>query len=177
MSRGLFVGRFQPFHLGHIAAIKFAFSEFDELIIVIGSSQASYEPENPFTAGERLSMIKDSLNADSKIDCKKTLIIPIPDTNVHSTWTHTVDTLVPQYDAVLTNNSFTGYLFIQRNIPVFEPKLLNRNDLSGTEIRKRMVKNIKWDHLVPEQVLHIIERINGIERMRKISNFTHQHGI
>jgi len=73
--------------MGHIAAIKFAFSKFDELIIVIGSSQASYEPENPFTGGERLSMIKDSLNADSKIDCKKTLIIPIPDTNAHSTWT------------------------------------------------------------------------------------------
>ena len=177
MSRGLFIGRFQPFHLGHIAAIKFAFSKFDELIIVIGSSQASYEPENPFTGGERLSMIKDSLNADSKIDCKKTLIIPIPDTNAHSTWTHSVDTLVPQYDAVLTNNDFTGYLFIQRNIPVLEPKLLNRDDLSGTEIRRRMVNNIKWDHLVPKQVLDIIERINGVERMKKISNFTHQHGI
>jgi cytidyltransferase-related domain len=57
--------------LGHIAAIRFAFTKVDELIIVIGSSQASYEPDNPFTAGERLSMIKDSLNADPKIDCKK----------------------------------------------------------------------------------------------------------
>jgi len=40
-----------------------------------------------------------------------------------------------------------------------------------------MVNNIKWDHLVPKQVLDIIERINGVERMKKISNFTHQHGI
>ncbi|RPJ28200.1 MAG: nicotinamide-nucleotide adenylyltransferase, partial [Nitrosopumilales archaeon] len=75
MSRGLFIGRFQPFHLGHIAAIKFAFTNVDELIIAIGSSQASYDPQNPFTAGERLSMIKDSLNADTMIDCKKTLIV------------------------------------------------------------------------------------------------------
>jgi nicotinamide-nucleotide adenylyltransferase len=177
LSRGLFIGRFQPFHLGHIAAIKFAFSNVDELVIVIGSSQASYEQENPFTAGERLPMIKDSLNADPKIDYKKTLIVPIPDTNVHSTWTHNVDMLVPEYDTVFTNNKFTGYLFIQRNITVIEPKLLNRNDLSGTEIRRRMVKNIKWDHLVTEQTLKVIERINGVERVKKISNLSLRHKI
>lgn len=163
--------------MGHIAAIKFAFSYVDELVIVIGSSQTSYEPDNPFTAGERISMIKDSLNVDPKIDCKKTLIIPIPDTNVHSTWTHSVDILVPQYDAVFTNNAFTGYLFSQRNIAVKEPKLINRNDLSGTEIRRRMVKDIKWVHLVTEQTLKVIERINGVERVKKISNLSHHHKI
>ena len=115
MSRGIFIGRFQPFHLGHIAAIRFAFKKVDELSIVVGSSQASYELHNPFTAGERISMIKDSLNEDGMIDCKKTLIIPVPDTNIHSTWTHSVDMLVPKYDIVFTNNTFTGYLFVQRN--------------------------------------------------------------
>lgn len=173
MSRGLFIGRFQPFHLGHIAAIKFALTNVNELIIVIGSSQASYDQQNPFTAGERLSMIKDSLNADTLIDCKKTLIVPVPDTNVHSTWTHTVDMLVPKYDVVFTNNAFTGYLFIQRNIPVTEPKLLNRNDLSGTEIRRRMLKNIKWTHLVTEQTQIVIQKINGVERVKKIASLSH----
>lgn len=177
MSRGLFIGRFQPFHLGHIAAIKFALTKVDELIIVIGSSQASHDPQNPFTAGERLSMIKDSLNADTMIDCKKTLIVPVPDTNVHSTWTHTVDMLVPKYDVVFTNNAFTGYLFIQRNIPVKEPKLLNRDDLSGTEIRRRMLKNIKWTHLVTEQTQILIQKINGVERVKKISSLSHHHKI
>lgn len=173
MSRGLFIGRFQPFHLGHIAAIKFALTNVDELIIVIGSSQASYDQQNPFTSGERLSMIKDSLNADTLIDCKKTLIVPVPDTNVHSTWTHTVDMLVPKYDVVFTNNAFTGYLFKQRNIPVTEPKLLNRNDLSGTEIRRRMLKNIKWTNLVTEQTQLVIQKINGVERVKKIASLSH----
>jgi len=173
LSRGLFIGRFQPFHLGHIAAIKFALTNVDELIIVIGSSQASYDQQNPFTSGERLSMIKDSLNADTLIDCKKTLIVPVPDTNVHSTWTHTVDMLVPKYDVVFTNNAFTGYLFIQRNIPVTEPKLLNRNDLSGTEIRRRMLKNIKWTNLVTEQTQLVIQKINGVERVKKIASLSH----
>jgi nicotinamide-nucleotide adenylyltransferase len=173
LSRGIFIGRFQPFHLGHIAAIKFAFKKVDELAIVVGSAQASYESQNPFTAGERISMIKDSLNADSMIDCKKTLIIPVPDTNIHSTWTHSVDMLVPKYDIVFTNNTFTGYLFVQRNIEVTEPKLLNRSDLSGTEIRRRMMKNLKWTHLVTEQTQSVIERVGGVERLKKISGMSH----
>lgn len=173
MSRGIFIGRFQPFHLGHIAAIKFAFKKVDELAIVVGSAQASYESQNPFTAGERISMIKDSLNADSMIDCKKTLIIPVPDTNIHSSWTHSVDMLVPKYDIVFTNNTFTGYLFVQRNIEVTEPKLLNRSDLSGTEIRRRMMKNLKWTHLVTEQTESVIERVGGVERLKKISGMSH----
>lgn len=177
MSRGLFIGRFQPFHLGHIAAIKFAFTNIDELIIVIGSSEAGYDPQNPFTAGERISMIKDSLNADTMIDCKKTLIVPVPDTSIHATWTHTVDMLVPKYDVVFTNNEFTGYLFIQRNITVTEPKLVNRDDLSGTEIRRRMLKNIKWTHLVTEQTQLVIQKINGVERVKKIASLSYHHKI
>lgn len=159
--------------MGHIAAIKFAFKKVDELTIVVGSAQASYESENPFTAGERISMIKESLNADNTMDCKKTLIIPVPDTNIHSTWTHSVDMLVPKYDIVFTNNAFTGYLFIQRNIPVKEPKLRNRSELSGTEIRKRMVKNIKWTHLVTEQTQRVIHEIGGVERLKKIHDLSH----
>ena len=177
MSRALFIGRFQPFHLGHLAAIRFAFTKFDELVIVIGSSQASYEPDNPFTAGERVSMIKDSLNADRTIDCNKTLIIPIPDTNIHSTWTHTVDMLVPKYNAVFTNNAFTAYLFSKRNITVIEPKLVNRVHLSGTEIRRRMLKNIKWTQLVPKQTAKIVDDISGVDRVRKISNSFHYKKI
>lgn len=173
MSRGIFIGRFQPFHIGHIAAIKFAFKNVDELAIVVGSAQASYESENPFTAGERIYMIKDSLNADNAIDCKKTLIIPVPDTNIHSTWTHSVDMLVPKYDVVFTNNAFTGYLFTQRNIAVTEPKLLNRSELSGTEIRRRMVKNIKWTHLVTKQTQRVLQEIGGVERLKKIPNLSH----
>ncbi|MBV9668355.1 MAG: adenylyltransferase/cytidyltransferase family protein, partial [Nitrososphaeraceae archaeon] len=72
--RGLFVGRFQPFHLGHLATIKFALSHIEELVVVIGSAQKSHEIRNPFTAGERIQMIKDSLNEDSEVDLKRILL-------------------------------------------------------------------------------------------------------
>ncbi|MGB8448141.1 MAG: adenylyltransferase/cytidyltransferase family protein, partial [Nitrososphaeraceae archaeon] len=97
MSRGLFIGRFQPFHLGHKASIDFALSQVESLVIVIGSSQKSYEARNPFTSGERILMIKESLNADVDLDQKRLFIIPIPDINIHSLWTAQISNSVPKF--------------------------------------------------------------------------------
>ncbi|MDP9304757.1 MAG: nicotinamide-nucleotide adenylyltransferase, partial [Thermoproteota archaeon] len=67
--------------------------------------------------------------------------------------------------------------FIQRNIMVIEPKLVNRVHFSGTEIRRRMLKNIRWTQLVPEQTFRIIEKVNGVDRVKKISNSFHHKKI
>jgi nicotinamide-nucleotide adenylyltransferase len=62
VKRGLYVGRFQPFHNGHLDAIKYALNSVDELVIVIGSAQYSHHSHNPFTAGERLTMVRRALD-------------------------------------------------------------------------------------------------------------------
>jgi nicotinamide-nucleotide adenylyltransferase len=168
MSRGLFVGRFQPFHLGHLATVKFALSRLEELIIIIGSAQTSHEIKNPFTAGERIQMIKDSLVADSSVDMKKILLIPVSDVNMHSLWTHQVDILVPKYNVVFTNDILTALLFKQRDIEVVEPSLYRRKELSATEVRSRMAKDEDWKELVTIQTAKVVEDIHGIERIKAI---------
>jgi len=62
--RGLMMGRFQPFHLGHLDLVKQILSECDEIIIAITSSQFNYLEKDPFTAGERIEMIHQSLKDD-----------------------------------------------------------------------------------------------------------------
>ena len=168
MSRGLFVGRFQPFHLGHLATVKFALSRLEELIILIGSAQTSHEIRNPFTAGERIQMIKDSLVADSSVDMKKILLIPVSDVNMHSLWTHQVDILVPKYIVVFTNDILTALLFKQRGIEVVEPPLYQRKELTATEVRSRMAKDEDWKELVTIQTAKVVEDIHGIERIKAI---------
>ena len=54
---GLLIGRFQPFHLGHLDAVLFALSRVENLWIGIGSSNKRNEKKNPFTADERIEMI------------------------------------------------------------------------------------------------------------------------
>ncbi|HKF27035.1 MAG TPA: nicotinamide-nucleotide adenylyltransferase [Nitrososphaera sp.] len=168
-TNGLFIGRFQPFHKGHLATVKFALGRVDQLVIVVGSAQKSHEPRNPFTAGERIRMIKESLDADGEADIRRILIIPVPDIDVHSLWTHQVDMLVPKYDAVFANDPFTLMLFHEQGIEAIEAPLYRRDEMKATEIRKRMAAEENWEDLVPIPVSKVIKEINGVERIRAIS--------
>lgn len=168
MVNGLFIGRFQPFHLGHLATVKFALGNVEGLVVVIGSAQKSHEIRNPFTAGERIQMIKDSLDADNEIDIRRILIIPVPDIYVHSLWTHQVDILVPSYEVVFTNDIFTALLFKERGIKIVQPMLYQRKELSATEIRSRIANDGDWKNLVTQQTVKVIENIHGIDRIKAI---------
>ena len=168
-TSGLFIGRFQPFHKGHLATVKFALGMVDQLVIVVGSAQKSHEPKNPFTAGERIRMIKESLDADGEADVRRILIIPVPDIDVHSLWTHQVDMLVPKYDVVVTNDLFTLMLFREQGVKSIEAPLYMRDKMAATEIRKRMVTEENWEDLVPEPVSKVIDEIKGIDRIKAIS--------
>jgi nicotinamide-nucleotide adenylyltransferase len=165
---GLFIGRFQPFHLGHMATIKFALNYVEELVVVIGSAQKSHEIRHPFTAGERIQMINNSLNAEKDVDARRILLIPIADVDVHSLWTHHLDILVPTYTVVFTNDSFTRLLFKERCIEVIQPKLHRREELSATEVRRRIANGGDWRRLLTPQTIDIIESINGIDRIKTL---------
>lgn len=176
MKTGLFVGRFQPFHLGHLATVKFALKSVDSLVIVVGSAQKSHELRNPFTAGERISMIKASLDADSEIDSRKILIIPVPDSDVHSLWTRQVDMLVPKYDVVFANDPFTIHLFNEAVVKTIEAPLHDREKMSGTEVRRRMMADGNWRELVPVSVSKIIDELRGVERVKMSAGRHGMHG-
>jgi nicotinamide-nucleotide adenylyltransferase len=83
--RGLMMGRFQPFHLGHLDLVKQILSECDDVIIVITSSQFNYLAKDPFTAGERVEMIHNSIN-DAEIDQSRCFVIPIENQFNIATW-------------------------------------------------------------------------------------------
>jgi len=168
LTTGLFIGRFQPFHKGHLATVKFALRKVDQLVIVVGSAQKSHEPKNPFTAGERIRMIKESLDSE-KVDVGKILIIPIPDVDVHSLWTQQVDILVPKYDVVFANDPFTLMLFRERGVKTIEAPLVDRTNMQATEIRSRMAMGRKWEILVPVAVVRVVKEINGVERVKTIA--------
>lgn len=53
----VFIGRFQPLHLGHCAIISRALELTDNLIIIVGSADVARSPKNPFTFEERRQMI------------------------------------------------------------------------------------------------------------------------
>jgi nicotinamide-nucleotide adenylyltransferase len=160
---GLLIGRFQPFHLGHLAAVRFALENVERLSIGIGSSNRSYEKRNPFTADERKEMIKTSL---SDADLKKIQIYYIPDVNDHAKWTYHVDAIVPKYDVVFSNDDFTQNLYRKRGIKVVAVPLKQREILSGTDIREKIVTDQDWADLVPEGTRNVLLKIGAKGRLQ-----------
>lgn len=162
---GLLIGRFQPFHLGHLAAVKFALDNVSYLLIGIGSSNKFNEKINPFTADERKEMILSSLDASDK---ERIQIYYVPDVNDHAKWTFHVDSIVPPYDVVFSNDEFTQKLYGKRGINVIPVPLKQREILSGTDIRTKIASGQKWDDLVPEGTKNVLLKINAQERLKNL---------
>lgn len=165
MKRGLYVGRFQPFHNGHKAVIDLLCDEVDELIIGIGSAQMSHDIRHPFTAGERVLMIQRVL-ADAKIPV---YIIPLEDIKRNALWVAHVVSMVPPFDVVYTSNPLVIRLFTEAGFRVESPPMYQRQELSGTAIRQKMLEGDDWKQYVPEKAAAVIESVGGVERIRDIS--------
>lgn len=160
--RGLIIGRFQPLHKGHLAAIREALSACDDLIVMIGSAEESHTAENPFTAGERYQMLISSFRDDER---SRMHIIPVRDVNRYAAWVSHVESYVPPFDVIFSNNDLTRSLFSEAGYEARRTKAYNAKSYSGTEIRRRIAAGGKWKDLVPPPVASIVEALGGRQRL------------
>ena len=160
MNRCIVLGRFQPFHLGHAALIKAAIEHADggEVIVAIGSAQAGWEANNPWTADERQAMI-EAWAAESGHSLS---VVHIDDINdppnwvEHATKAHGEGTLV-------TSDGPTADLYRAAGWGVHDVALSQRETLEGWRVRQsvRMLSTVMDDEAtrtvlaasVPEAVI------------------------
>jgi nicotinamide-nucleotide adenylyltransferase len=162
----LFVGRFQPFHKGHLFMTKRILEDFDHIIIGVGSAQYSHTLNNPFSYEERSRMIGLAVEWEGLKGCR---ILPIDDVHDHAAWVSFVESAVPSFEVVFSNDPLTVKLFQEKGYDVMEPSLYNRDDLSGTEVRNRMAHGKDWEDLVPSRVAEYIKEIDGAERVKGLT--------
>jgi len=162
---GLLIGRFQPFHLGHLDAMLFGLSRVENLFICIGSSNKSNERKNPFSAKERREMIVTSIEPSIADRIK---IFDVPDVGDHEKWTFEIDKTVPKYDIVFTNDEFTRTLFEKREISVISVILKDREKFSGTSIRNLIADDRNWRDLVPQGTRNVLDNVNAKERLQNL---------
>ena len=162
---GLLIGRFQPFHLGHLDAVLFGLSRAENLFIGIGSSNRSNEIKNPFSAEERRDMIVSSIDPSMNDRLK---IFDIPDVDNHEKWTFEIDQIVQKYDVVFSNDEFTKNLFEKRQISVIPVVLKDREKFSGTNVRQLIIDDKNWQDLVPIGTRKVLDKINAHDRLKNL---------
>lgn len=163
--RGFYIGRFQPYHNGHQSVLEHIAQEVDEIIIGVGSAQLSHHADNPFTAGERVMMITRSL---ASLDCP-VYVIPIEDIQRNALWVAHVRSMAPPFDTIYSSNPLVVRLFAEAGLAVQSPAMYEREILSGTEIRRRILAGKPWKDLVPPAVVQVIDEIDGTGRLLQIA--------
>ncbi len=170
MNRALMIGRFQPFHNGHVALARQALADCDELVIVVGSAQYNFIEKDPFTAGERILMIHDAL-AEAGIDLTKCYIIPVPNDDNNARWLANLRSMVPHFDTLYSGNEFVDHLAFSQDpsLVVRQPEFSKKQEYNGTNIRRLITEQKSWEPLVPAAVARIIKQIDGISRLRMLA--------
>ncbi|MBU0497329.1 MAG: nicotinamide-nucleotide adenylyltransferase [Candidatus Thermoplasmatota archaeon] len=165
--KALFIGRFQPFHLGHLHIIQHIASTYEHIFIGVGSSQYSYTYDNPFSFEERKLMITEILHEQG---IQNFAIIAIPDVHDPPNWVAHVKKICPPFDIVITNNDFTASLFKEKGYATENTPLFDRKNLAGKEIRNRIRNNQEWESLVPIIISRLIKKkLDGIHRIQAYS--------
>lgn len=152
----LVVGRFQPFHKGHLFLIKKALEKADKITIGIGSANITDE-NNPIDYETRKKVIKSVFYKEG-IEEKLSKIVPLDDFFDDKKWLSNLKKQVGKFDLALGNNEWTNKILKKANYKVIEVDYYNRGLYEGWRIRKLIKEGKKWQDRVPN---YIVKWLNG----------------
>ncbi|KKU73365.1 MAG: Nicotinamide-nucleotide adenylyltransferase [Parcubacteria group bacterium GW2011_GWA2_47_26] len=130
---GLFIGRFQPLHKGHMLAMRDCVRRANLLIVAIGSPQESGTYKNPFMLAERKEMVNKVMKG---IGAEKYKIIELPDTATDAEWVELVKKQAGKFDMAWSGNDLVIKIFKAAGLPV--KRIDEYPGVSATKIRRRI---------------------------------------
>lgn len=144
MKAGIYIGRFQPIHIGHVQAILSAKTSVDHLYILIGSANQCRSIKNPWPFQERFTTVHDAL-LKAGMHKEWFTIVPLNDYQYSdSQWITEVRTIADQYQLgkpVLMGHTKEGNDYLKwfpdwgyREIPAV-------HNISATQVREEMFRN------------------------------------
>ena len=167
VQRGMIHGRFQPFHLGHLAYLRGAAERCDDVFVGITnpdptrirpepSDPLRHLPEsNPWSYVERLLMVKAAA-ADLDLDLARVHVIPFP-VNEPALWPAYVPDGVTQYLRLFSE--WGGTKLERLRDAGYEVVVLDEGAekaVSGAEVRQALREGGEWEPLVPPGVARVI---------------------
>jgi nicotinamide-nucleotide adenylyltransferase len=158
---GVYWGRFNPPHKGHIALVKGLVKKVDLLIVAVGGAENKNTKRNPFSGDERVEMLKSYLREQH---IKVEDVIAVKDGN---SWATSIDNLFEKcgkFDVLFTDHKTIARLVRNRvKVVSFERK----GDVSSTLMRDSIAKGEEWESLTGKSVVNLMREFDGIARIKR----------
>lgn len=144
----LIIGRFQPFHNGHLYLIKKALECADKIIIGIGSANVSND-DNPYSITKRQLMIQTMINSE-QIQDRVSEVVFLDDYNNDEKWLKQILDKVTKFDLVIGNNEWTNRILEKAGFSILRMGYYKRYQYEGQKIRElQRRKKGEWIARVP----------------------------
>lgn len=139
---GVFIGRFQPCHEGHIHALGVAASQVDTLLVLVGSANRARSIKNPWTYSERVQMLRKKLRTAG---VENVDFLPVNDYQYNDEqWISDVKVTVRNrtiFDIVLFGHTKEGNNYLKW-FPEWEFREINAEYLiNATQVRTAMLES------------------------------------
>jgi bifunctional NMN adenylyltransferase/nudix hydrolase len=160
----IYIGRFQPFHKGHLAVLEHALALAEKVVVVIGSAYASRGVRNPFTLPERSEMVLKAAGDEShRVVCIGARDHFYSDEAWLASLQSGLAGLVNWGEATAVVGSYKDdssyYLKMFPQWDFKPPKQSQFSNLNATDIRAEIFGKTgnKWEDLVPPAVRDLVK--------------------
>ncbi len=164
----LFIGRFQPFHRGHIADVKMIIEKGEFCIIAIAAANKNGTVENPLTAQEREKIILATLGAQD-IDPQSYIIKYVPDIDNDVKWVAHVRECVPAFEKIYSGSKWTLDLFEKDGKHEVVPLELLRDAqgriISATLIREKILQGDSTREYLHPRTEELLQKFRFTQRL------------
>lgn len=156
-SVALFIGRFQPFHNGHLYSLEKAIEIADRVVVGIGSANVSGTEDNPLDLVQRIEMVSQVIESE-RYGVQIMRVVGIDDYPADEDWMVEVERKVGGFQVVVGNNDWTNEVIKNSGRKVYKTGLHNRDELEGVEIRKLIKdRDEGWKKRVPGYLVDYIQ--------------------
>lgn len=147
----IFIGRFQPFHVGHLTVIQEGLKQSKNILVLVGSASSPRSHRNPFTYVERNNMIRSSLTPE---ESARVAIMPLEDSAYNETdWINRVHQqaanavielgITTNPEIALIGHSKDASSYYLRMFPTWDSiEAPNYNNVNSTQLRNSYFSNI-----------------------------------
>lgn len=153
-KKALLIGRFQPFHLGHLYLIKKALEVADEIVVGIGSANI-YDGNNPLDWRAREKILK-SVFYKENMEIRVERIVALDDFFNDEKWLANVKDRAGDFDIVVGNNEWVNRIMEKGGYKVLRVPYYKRYLYEGEKIRKLLLENGNWQKRVPQYLIKFI---------------------